>query len=185
MNLLGHLLALAILAPVASAGPGQAAGTASADDERALLRTSASIHEEHQEIHAALERATREPGELGATARELAGLLDPHFRREEEIATPPLSLLVPLAQGAATPQMRAVIPLTQALERELPGMLEQHRRIGAARERFEAAAQRAQRPEYVRLSETLAHHARQEEEVLYPAAILVGRYVKATVGRKP
>jgi hypothetical protein len=184
MNLLGHLLALAVLAPVASATASQAAEKGPTDNRDVLLRTPASIHEEHQEIHAALERATREPGELGATARELATLLDPHFRREEEIATPPLSLLAPLSKGAATPQMRAVLPMTDALEAELPRMLEQHQRIGAARERFEASAQRAQRPEYVRLSETLAHHARQEEEVLYPAAILVGRYVKATVRRK-
>lgn len=184
MNMIGHLLALAVLTPIVSAGPGQAAEAAPAAGGRALLQTPVSIHDEHQEIHAALEQATREPGELGATARELARLLDPHFRREEEIATPPLGLLVPLSRGAATPRMRAVLPMTQALERELPGMLEQHRRIGAARERFQAAAERAHRDEYVRLSDTLAHHARQEEEVLYPAAILVGRYVKATVGRK-
>jgi hypothetical protein len=32
----------------------------------------------------------------------------------------------------------------------------------------------------VRFADHLAAHARQEEEILYPAAILVGRYVKAT-----
>lgn len=142
------------------------------------LQTPASIHAEHLEIHAALERATREPGKVGAAARELQRLLDPHFRREEEIATPPLALLAPLSRGTVTPEMRAVLPLTDALERELPRMLEEHRRIGAAREAFEAAARRARRPDDVRLAETLAHHARQEEEVLYPAAILVGRFVK-------
>ena len=63
MNLLGHLLALAVLAPVAAtaAQPASAGG---------LLQTPASIHEEHQEIHATLERATVEAGELGAAARE-------------------------------------------------------------------------------------------------------------------
>jgi len=75
--------------------------------------------------------------------------------------------------------MRAVLPMTRALERELPRMLLEHRRIGAARERFETAARVANRPDYERLSETLAAHARQEEEVLYPAAVLVGRYVAA------
>lgn len=104
--------------------------------------------------------------------------LDPHFRREEEIATPPLALLGPLSRGPVSAEMKTVLPLTDALERELPRMLDEHRRIGAAREAFELAARRANRAEYVRLAESLAHHARQEEEVLYPAAILVGRYVR-------
>jgi hypothetical protein len=106
-------------------------------------------------------------------------VLDPHFRREEEIATPPLGLLEPLARGGVTSDMGAVLPMTEALERELDQMLQDHRRIGAARERFEAEARRARKPDYVRLSEALALHARQEEEVLYPAAILVGKFVKA------
>ena len=73
--------------------------------------------------------------------------------------------------------------MTQALERELPQMLAEHRRVGVARERFEAAARKAGKAEYVRLSETLAAHALQEEQVLYPAAILVGRYVAQSTGR--
>ena len=78
--------------------------------------------------------------------------------------------------------MRRVLPMTEALERELPQMLEEHQRIGAARKAFEEAARRANRADYVRLAETLGHHARQEEEILYPAAILVGRYVKLSAG---
>jgi hypothetical protein len=147
------------------------------------LQTPASVAEEHREIHAGLERAAREPGEVGASARNLLAVMDPHFRREEEIAAPPLSLLVPLSQGPATQRMRAVLPMTQALEAELPKMLAEHRQIGAARERFEQAARRAGRGDDVALAEKLAAHARQEEEVLYPAAILVGRYVERTAPR--
>jgi hypothetical protein len=107
-------------------------------------------------------------------------VLDPHFQREEEIATPPLSLLVPLSQGPVTAEMRAVLPMTEALEREMPEMLAEHSRIREALERFEAAARLANNAEYVRFSEALAHHARQEEEIFYPAAIVVGRFVAAS-----
>jgi hypothetical protein len=146
----------------------------------AFLKTPEALREEHREIHAVLERATAEPGDLGAAARELGGVLDPHFRREEEIATPPLSLLVPLSQGPVTVEMRAVLPMTEALEREMPQMLAEHARIREALERFEAAARLANNAEYVRFSEALAHHARQEEEIFYPAAIVVGRFVAAS-----
>ena len=179
MNLIAQLVALAIIASGGIAAQAAAAPLGPAIPGGGPMQTPESIRQEHQEIHAALERAAREPGEVGAAARDLHGVLGPHFRREEEIATPPLALLLPLSRGPVTAEMRAVLPMTDALERELPGMLQEHRRIGAARQRLEEAARRAGKSEYVRLSQTLAQHARQEEEVLYPAAVLVGRFVKS------
>lgn len=145
--------------------------------EAGELKTPASIAAEHHEIHETLSRSAGEPGDLGRAAGALARVLEPHFRREEEIATPPLSLLPALAAGPATAEMRAVLPLTQALERELPQMLREHQEIGRARSAFEQAARRAGREEYVELAEALAAHAKHEEDVLYPAAIVVGRYI--------
>ena len=74
--------------------------------------------------------------------------------------------------------MRAVLSMTDALERELPQMLKEHERIREAVGKFRSAAEKAGKAEYVRFSDELAAHARQEEEILYPAAVLVGRYVK-------
>lgn len=145
-----------------------------------LIATPRSIATEHHELHETLERATSEAGELGAAARELERVLAPHFAREEQIASPPLGLLAALAHGPATVRMRAVLPMTEALERELPQMLREHEGIVEAAARFRAAAERSGRQEYVRFADHLAAHARQEEEILYPAAILVGRHVAAT-----
>jgi hemerythrin HHE cation binding domain-containing protein len=142
-----------------------------------MLMTPRSIAAEHRELHETLELASKETGTLGAAARELEATLAPHFRREEEIATPPLGLLPKLATGEVTSEMKSVLPMTQALERELPQMLKEHQAIRAAVGKFRAAAETAKRPDYVRFSDALSAHARQEEEILYPAAILVGRYV--------
>ena len=54
-----------------------------------------------------------------------------------------------------------------------------HQGIRAAAARFRSAAAAAGRPDYVRFSDDLAAHARQEAEILYPAAVLVGRFVAA------
>jgi len=175
MNSISILTAVAMITSIIS---GQASAASPSVGGKSLVRTPEAIHEEHVAIHLALAQAMQEPGELGTAAHALANVLDPHFRREEEIATPPLGLLAPLARGPVTDEMRSVLPMTDALERELPRMLEEHRQIGEARQRFEAAAQKAKKDEYVRLAGPLAHHARQEEDVLYPAAILVGRVVK-------
>jgi hypothetical protein len=80
--------------------------------------------------------------------------------------------------------MRAVLPMSESLEAELPKMLEEHRDIGAANAALREAAVAAGRDDIVRFSDTLAAHARQEEEILYPAAILVGKYVKAAAPEK-
>jgi iron-sulfur cluster repair protein YtfE (RIC family) len=144
------------------------------------MQTPASLAAEHRELHEVLARASKEEGELGSAAEELERALAPHFRREEQIATPPLGLLPELARGNATAEMRAVLPMTDALERELPQMLKEHEGIRTAAAKFRAAAEKAGRADYVRFSDGLAAHARQEEEILYPAAILVGRYVKRT-----
>lgn len=149
-----------------------------AGTKASAVQTPPSLAAEHRELHEVLARAAKEGRELGAAAAELEKALAPHFKREEEIATPPLGLLPKLAREEAAADMRSVLPMTDALERELPQMLKEHDAIRKAAARFRSAAAKAGREEYVRFSDELAAHARQEEEILYPAAILVGRYIK-------
>lgn len=132
---------------------------------------------EHDELHATLVKATKAPGAVGEAAREVARLLHPHFVREEEFALPPLALLSELARSGATPQMAEVLPMTRRLKAELPAMLTEHKEIVGALDKLRAAAAAAGLPEYERFAEALTLHAQTEEEVLYPAAILIGEHV--------
>ena len=134
---------------------------------------------EHMEIHDGLVRATKTPGQVGEAARKLAAVLDPHFVREEQIALPPLGLLAPLSRGEFTPEMREVLPMTDALRAELPRMLSEHKAIRAATVRLGEVAKAAGDATVERLAETLKVHAQSEEEVFYPAALLVGDVVRA------
>ncbi len=143
------------------------------------IRIPESIKVEHGEIHEALVRARKAPGEVGKAARELAAVLHPHFVREEQIALPPLGLLAPLARGAVTPEMRAVLPMTDSLRAELPKMPEEHKAIHAATVHLGEVAKAAGDSAAARVAEQLLVHAQNEEEVMYPAAILVGDIVRA------
>jgi len=134
-----------------------------------------SLKLEHHELHEELARATREPGPVGEAARGVAKLLHPHFVREEEFAMPPLGALAAVARGEKVPDAAAVIAQARRVADELPQMLAEHREIVGALERLEQAARAAGRPEHARFAEKLKLHAQTEEEVLYPAAILVGR----------
>lgn len=139
-----------------------------------------SIRAEHQEIHSALERAAQAPGRLGSAAKKLSAILLPHFEREEEIAQPPLGLLATLAANEPLPKTveTDVLAMTVSLRTELRGMLQEHEQIRAAVEELRLAAEDANSPEHVKFAEELALHARTEEEVLYPAAILVGDIIR-------
>jgi Family of unknown function (DUF6448)/Hemerythrin HHE cation binding domain len=133
---------------------------------------------EHEELHTVLVQATQEGGKTAAAAQAVAHLLHPHFVKEEEYALPPLGLLPALAQGKITPEMKNAVALTDKLTAELPEMLEEHRGIVAALAKLAAAAQEEGKPQYARFAERLKLHAQTEEEVLYPAATLVGEYLK-------
>jgi hypothetical protein len=143
-----------------------------------------SIRTEHVAIHSALEEATKVAGPVGAAARALAHVLHPHFIREEEIALPPLGLLAPLAAGAPPSDTADILVMTDALRRELPRMLDEHKQIRAAVEELRLAARTARATRYEQLAEQLALHAQTEEEVLYPAAVLVGDIIRMRLGAK-
>lgn len=133
---------------------------------------------EHEELHAMLRKATKEPGEVGEAAAAVAKLMHPHFVREEEFALPPLGLLRSLSEGKVVPEMREVLTLTDKLKAELGQMLAEHKLIVAALDKLSAAATKAGKMEYVDFAKALMLHAQTEEEVAYPAAILIGEYVR-------
>jgi hypothetical protein len=74
--------------------------------------------------------------------------------------------------------MAEVLKMTDTLEAELPKMLAEHRLIVAALQELVAAARQEDRPEFITFAERLTLHAQTEEQVSYPTAILIGKYLK-------
>jgi hypothetical protein len=62
-------------------------------------------------------------------------------------------------------------------------MLADHQKIVGALAELRKAAAAAGRHEYVEFADELTLHAKNEEQVLYPTALLVGRYVKLKLNR--
>ena len=147
------------------------------------MKAPPSLRREHEELHADLATAGTMPGLLGQTAREIARIMHPHFLREDEYAIPPLSLLPRVAKGQVTPEMAEVLPLIARLKEEMPLMIEEHRAILGAVRAFAMAAENEGDEKCIRLAAELTVHAQLEEEVLYPAALLVGEVVKARLQR--
>ena len=138
---------------------------------------------EHEELHAELVALTKAPGKVGEAARNVAVLLHPHFVKEEEYALPPLGLLAAIAQRGVTLEMRAVLPMTEQLKKDLPQMLAEHQQVVGALKTLGEVGRVEGRPDAERFAEKLRLHAETEEQVLYPAAMLVGEQVLTRLGR--
>jgi hypothetical protein len=74
--------------------------------------------------------------------------------------------------------MLDVIPMTDSLRAELPRMLQEHVTIRAVTSRLADVAREERNATVARLAEALALHAQSEEEIFYPAAVLVGDLVR-------
>lgn len=143
------------------------------------IQIPTSLKAEHEELHGELVRATKAGGTTGEAAKAVAKLMHPHFVKEEEYALPPLGLLAALSKGRIESDMAEVLKMTDKLETELPRMLAEHKEIVSALQRLVDAAKAENKPEHVRFAERLMAHARSEEEVSYPTALLIGRYLRA------
>jgi hypothetical protein len=149
------------------------------DDEEEGTAIPASLSIEHRELRATLDAITKLPGTTGMAAFRVAELMHAHFKSEEEFAMPPLALLRPLAEGAGVQgTAAAAITMSDRLRADWPIVLHEHKTIREALAVLAIEARVENRPEVLRFVDTLTLHAQQEEEILYPAAILVGEYLK-------
>jgi hypothetical protein len=148
------------------------------------IEIPSSLKHEHGELLAELDAATKAAGATGEAAREVARLLRPHFRKEEEFALPPLGLLERLAHGAMPEDVDAAIALAGRFTEEISAMLADHKTIGVALQHMYDTASREERLECARFARKLMLHARMEEEIYYPATLVIGDYLTLKKGRR-
>ena len=140
------------------------------------LQIPDSLNNAHAALHGGLRRAMREPGRTGELARRIMETMDGHMLREEKFALRPLGLLAALGRGETPPDLAEAVRMVDGLKREMPQMIAEHRQIAELLRQFAKDAEAEGKPEYVAVAEELIVHAQLEEEVLYPAAVLVGAY---------
>ncbi len=185
------LLGAALLLSGCSTTPPAAANTANAAPKAAEdhsghtvttgtgeLKVPAALAAEHEEIHEQLAEAIKSGGKTGEAAKLVEERLGAHFKGEEEYALPQLGLLVPLSEGKSPADAKRAIELSDKLKAELPKMLEAHKGIVDALDKLIAVAREENKTQPVEFAETLKAHAQSEEQITYPAAILVGEYLK-------
>jgi hemerythrin-like domain-containing protein len=153
-----------------------------------------SLEAEHEELHQQLYKGIKMGGKVGEAAKAVADILHPHFKKEEEYALPPLGLLSSLVledreqmgrEGGGEADSKIaqdiknnVIVITDKLNSDLPHMIEEHNEIVAALNNLIEIAKAENKTDLVAFAEKLKLHAKTEEQILYPTAILIGKYLK-------
>ena len=143
-----------------------------------------SLKADHELLRAKLAVAVIAEGRVGEAARALAKLILPHFAKEEAFAFPPLGMLRALAAGEDIADVKYALEMSEELRDELPEMLEDHKAITVALNILVEVSRDEMMPEYVRFAEQVKMHAQFEEEITYPAAILVGEFLHLQRGVK-
>jgi hypothetical protein len=140
------------------------------------LQIPDSLKGDHDSLRARLKRVMRESGQVGELARRVMQVMDGHMMREEKFALKPLGLLKLIGRGETPHDLADALELVRGLQREMPQMVDEHRQIAELLRLLASAAAAEGKHEFVALAEELILHAHLEEDVLYPAAILVGKY---------
>lgn len=146
--------------------------------EIGMLTTPSSLAEEHEEIMGSLRNSTRFQDRTGKAVKELLEVLEPHFEKEEKVAMPILGSLSKLVSGEHISNLREIADSQNALLQEYENMFHEHLILKQFIGRAKKAAKRDGHEEVSDLLDALAHHARVEEEVLYPSALLAGTLAK-------
>ena len=143
-----------------------------------FFRVPEALQREHDLMRHGLDRAVKEGGRTGEAAAAVVDLLRPHVAKEEDFGLPALGLLQHLVAGKVSPVMRGVIVMTDRLKLEYEQMLADHGAIAAAIRKLADAARAEGKLEHVGMCEQLVRYLQAEEQVYYPAAILIGEYLK-------
>ncbi len=140
------------------------------------LSAPPSMEKMHEEIWQLLVGVQRLSGKTASLAEKLAKPLKVHIDKEENLALPLLGILRDIANNklGKNTAKRALAKYSK-FEEEYLGMLHGHRELYKLLERLKKVGAEEGHLTAVRFAEALEKHSQEEEEVLYPAAIVAGR----------
>ena len=141
-------------------------------------KVPSSIKIEHEYLLEKIYKITLFNDSTGRAAVKLSDLMQHHFKEEEDFVLPQLGLLPLLASGKLPEQSKDVLQLCEKLKSQLSHLSVEHQLINAFMDELMQAAANENHPETIELEQELQKHAKTEEEVFFPTAILIGEYLK-------
>ncbi|HZW55733.1 MAG TPA: hemerythrin domain-containing protein [Nitrososphaerales archaeon] len=143
-----------------------------------MLKSPSSLDEEHEEIMGALRSYSQFHDMTGKAVGKLLQVLEPHFEKENQYVMPVLGSLTTLVTDEKHANLREIADSQAAILQEYDSMFKEHEEIRKLVSEAKNVSLQEKHQDVADLLDGLAHHARVEEEVLYPAALLAGTVAK-------
>lgn len=139
------------------------------------LTKPSSLEREHEEVHKTLATIVESSGNTAAVAKQVRTLMQPHFEKEEQLSIPVLGALLPYVEGTLSPEAKnQAIEIANMFKQEYKNMLNEHKQIVVALNNLSKTASMEDRQDALAFIEQLKAHAMNEEQVTYPATIVIG-----------
>lgn len=132
----------------------------------------------HQQLFEEIKEIIAIGGKIGETANSLNENMRPHFKKEEEYALPPLGFLLAISEGRWELDKNEAIKMSDKLEEKLSEMTAEHHEIEKYLHELKKIAEEEENAATLLFVKNLTLHIELEDQVLYPATILVGKYLK-------
>ena len=145
------------------------------------LMVPQSVRYEHNNVIDRLTKEAAKPGVAAAVAQRLLVFLKAHFAKEEDFVFPPLGLLDQIAAGEMPSESvaKAAIDMATRTKAAKDELEQEHVQIFSMADELIQAATRAAEPDLRAFASDVAAHSLQETEILQPATIMIGEYLKA------
>ncbi len=137
-----------------------------------------SLKLEHEAVVDELARLESQGGAVGAAAGKALSLAKTHFAKESEFVFPPLSILPALSEGRTDPDMKAAIGMAERAKAAQAELRSEHVEITSLMNELIAAGKADNNQELMSFASRVAAHSLNEIEVLLPATIVIGDYLR-------
>jgi hypothetical protein len=141
-----------------------------------------SIRLEHENTIEQLTKLSKKHGPVGVEASKALGLFKAHLQREQEFILPPLSLLLQLADGKTSPDMKWAIAMADRVESERELTYQEHTKITDTMNALAAVARKAHDAEALEFAQGAVADSLNDVELLEPVSIVIGEYLKTKLG---
>jgi len=146
--------------------------------------TPSFIKREHEQLLEHVQAFTLFQDSAGLVAIKLHEIMEHHFQEEEDYVLPPLGLLPLLAGGQLPENSREIIGLTDKLQSQLSHLNAEHQLIKAHMDEMLKTSAAFNHPEIKEFEKQLLQHAKVEEEIYFPAALVIGENLKVKTQSK-
>ena len=137
-----------------------------------------SIRLEHENTLRELTMLSHHRGQVGVEAGKALVLFKRHLQREAEFILPPLTLLLELADGKVSPDMKWAVAMADRVKAERENSYKEHTQITDAMNALAAAARKARDLPALEFAQAAVADSLNDTELLEPMSIVIGDYLR-------